>query len=229
MVRAFIDSNVIANWILVNGRVNELKKKIKIKEQMTKEINKLLNKYPKLKPSYKLLEIIRTNELKEYTFIVSDLVIAEIYNVICEEGKAKKLHSNGIPFRYWPKYIYKIKLNIYDEIEIIDEIIKFVEIFIGIEKPINKIKHLERLKKPKKTWSEESILYDFGIFSGAILKLRCETYDALLFAQAFSEKCKYFVTEDSNLRKQLKKHKGKTKVVSAQYFLRDILKIKEKT
>jgi hypothetical protein len=83
VVKAFIDSNVIANWIMIDGRyrdINKIKDESEKKEELTK-FKKEIKKYPYQKASYDFLEKIRENTFG-HLFFVSELVFNEVISVI---------------------------------------------------------------------------------------------------------------------------------------------------
>jgi len=192
LVRAFIDSNVIANWILVNARYREINK-IEDETESEKELKRFeekLKKYPYQKNSYDFLQHLSKNK-HNYVFFVSQLVLNEVFSVILEEYVAKKLIAEGIPIRFWSKdwKQYKEKTQLPNEysVDIVNGINNFIDTFLD-----------EPIIYAKEKYDRKSIV-EF------IIGFKCDTHDASICAIAIANKCKYLITEDSRLRDQLKK------------------------
>ncbi|MDG6219115.1 MAG: hypothetical protein QCI00_06715, partial [Candidatus Thermoplasmatota archaeon] len=97
---AFLDSNVIANWIIVSSA-------LKIKEPIEEKAKKnLLNELSTpIKKSFQLLEKIKNVKLSANIFFTSNIALSEVFSVIGDEWRAKTLYKKGIPMRYWGNMI----------------------------------------------------------------------------------------------------------------------------
>ena len=198
----FLDSNVLANWVIVSSAIE---KKTRISKD---EKKKLLNKLSTpVKSSYNLLEKIRNKNPMENTFFTSDIAICEIFSVIGDEYRAKVLHRDGIPIRYWSNMIYKVDLSRSYLRQINNEINNFYNLFVTDNKIIRKSD------------------FNFNEVGELVFLFKCNTHDALLIAESLKMGCKYFVTEDQRLRDRLKV-KGYTRIelFPSDRYLREVFK-----
>ena len=195
---AFIDSNIIANWILISERL-----KLK-KEEQDKKLLKEFHK--KIQNSYSLLEKIKDNEYRTCQFFTSQFALCEVYNVMGLEYKSRKLSEKRIPFRYWVKMMRDIKLKDKQFPEIDKSLIEFVNTFLNPNDL--KIGRAER-------YEQDSVGRLLWIYN-------CDTHDGVLVAQALNRNCNYFITEDDRLIKNMKNNKLGIKVYHCQTFLGEI-------
>lgn len=187
--RIFIDTNLIVNQIILSQI--ELQRKEKRKE--------LYKEYRKLISSKDLIEQISRNKNKNFEFYTSNLAIAEIFFVLRDEYRCRKMHKDGVPFRTW-KRIDKSKrfpLTKTDIKEIESEIRAFIYYFCeGKEFPVE-----SRIRIIK----EE---YDTDIISDLTLCSGIETHDAILICTALKKNCGYFCTSDFRIElEEIKKMK----------------------
>ena len=86
MVRVFLDSNVIADWILLERKEIEL----------TDEL--LEKRYRSMGYSYVLVNELLDRRIDAY---ISELCLAEVISVIYNEAVNRKLFLSGVPFSAW--------------------------------------------------------------------------------------------------------------------------------
>jgi len=205
VVKAFIDSNVIANWVLVNAKykeIHKIKKKIKKKKEL-KRFEEELEEYSYQKNAYNFLENLRKNNRKNI-FFVSALVFNEVFSVILEEYVTRTLISKGIPTRFWSKnwkiYKEKTELSNDDSNDIVHGINDFIHIFV------NK----DIIKQAEEKYDKQTIV-------NLIIGFKCDTHDASICAIAVSNKCGYLITDDSRLKERLKECEM-IKIISSEAF-----------
>lgn len=181
-MRIFLDANVIADWLLVAPEI------LKINEtDRDTKLEALWKTYSAPKVSFEILEALRLNNIKKKTkFFSSELAISEVGDVIFRELRSKSLAEKGIAFRYIPKMIKKTILTNGEINDILERVKVFRLTFLE-----DKILLHDKVRDPT------LILYILSLF-------RIETYDAYLISQAVDSKCKYFVTKDEDLRKDVK-------------------------
>jgi len=199
--RVFIDSNIIANWIIISEAIKLTKE--------TKDKIELNDFHKKIQNSYLLLEKIKENkyENESVQFFTSQFSLCEVYNVIGTEFKARKLFEKNIPFRYWTSMIKKIKLKNEQFPEINKSLDGFANTFLN---PNNlKMNEVDTYKKDN---------------VGRLLWIyNCNTHDGVLIAQAINKKCNYFITEDEELIKNMKNNHLGIKVYHCDTFIREKL------
>ncbi len=192
----FIDSNVIANWILILERL-KLKKEGEEDKKLLKEFHK------KIQNSYSLLEKIKENQCGTCQFFTSQFALCEVYNVIGMEYKSRKLSKKRVPFRYWIRMMRDIKLKDEQFPEINRSLIEFVNTFLNP----NDLK-MNRAER----YNQDNVGRLLWIYN-------CNTHDGVLIAQALYGNCNYFITEDNNLVKNMKNNKLGIKVCHCETFL----------
>jgi predicted nucleic acid-binding protein len=176
MVVAFLDSVIIADWILITKMLAE---NIKISEKTYKRYRKVID-------SYHLLEFIK-NKNKETIFFTSQLCVSEVMSVIVDEFKLKVLYEDAVPMKYW--YLQKNEIEMGGERikEISDAISQFLTVFVSS----NKIEMSVSLPDYS----------SFGNTFSAMVDNNLNTHDSILIAEAISNGCSYFVTRDTALIK----------------------------
>lgn len=194
---SFIDSNVIANWIIISEALKLEKEK--------KPKNVLKEFHKKIQNSYFLLEKIKDNLFENCVFFTSQFALCEVYNVIGTEFKSRNLAKKRIPYRYWPSMLRQIKLKDEHFPEIDKSLKDFVNIFLN--------------KEDYKIYRAE--LYSQDDVGHLLWICNCNTHDGLLIAQAKYYNCKYFITEDKNLVENMRKKKFGIKVCHCETFLRE--------
>lgn len=177
----FVDANVMANWIIVSSALKE--KGITLEDEKNKLLKKLSTP---IRSSYSLLEKIKNEDVMKNTFFTSDIAFSEIFSVIGDEYRAKVLHGDGVPMRYWSSMMYNVDLPEHYLIQINSEINDFYNVFL-IDKIVRKSN------------------FDLSAVGELVFLYKCNTHDALLIAESLKVNCKYFVTEDQRLRNNLKK------------------------
>ncbi|MCD6171296.1 MAG: hypothetical protein J7J36_02615 [Thermoplasmata archaeon] len=101
MEKIFLDSNVIANWILIKDSAK------KFKEFKDEKI--LRKRLENISYSYTLIEALMNTD--EYEVETSNLAIGEVYHVIYNEILSLKMYRLGIPLTLWSKMREKQKLT----------------------------------------------------------------------------------------------------------------------
>lgn len=179
----FIDSNVIADYILFKIALDVQKKtedeyiqQFKKKEYQ-KQHNRIIN-------SYKLIRDIIQGKIGIEVFI-SPLVLAEVTSVIMERQKISVLVDEGLHPSEWYKMKDSIKLSPPIQEEISNQMIIF----------------LSDIKRKKMKITDN---VDISWFLSLSVMNNFETYDSYLISQAMAEKCNFFVTNDKRLSKRKK-------------------------
>ena len=180
--RAFVDSNVLANWMLIDAAVQE------IGDSATELLKaKAGRKYP----SYVLLEKLRkTSGQSPIGFGTSRFAVAETIRVILDEYIKRRIDDKGIPYQYWEFVIKQEKLSDQDKEDLFKQVLRFFTIF---RKPSTKM--ILRFHEG----------HDLNDVHDLIVSTRLSATDAFLVSQAIHGGCTYFVTEDEPLRRLLKK------------------------
>ena len=212
MVKAFIDSNVIANWIMIDGRymdINKIEDENKKQAELTK-FKEEIKKYPYQKASYDFLEKFREDTFG-HLFFVSELVFNEVLSVILEEYVARKLISQKIPIRFWSKrwntYKKRTRLSNRDGRDIVDGKNHFTHTFLDTD----------LIKRAKEEYDEQTIV-------DLIITYKQDTHDSSIVAIAVANKCEYLITEDKRLRKELKDKKfERIKLIASDTFKLEFL------
>lgn len=188
-LRYFIDTNVMANWLAVSGRLKIIDKSKKTDEEKSDERKRIFSKYPKAIMCYKFMEYIKTVTDSAKHFFTSDLALCEIHSVIFELLIADKMLSDWIPPRYWGKVKEKYRKEITNEDvnELVDDFSRLKEYFFY----------------PDVFISQEQIQFCFEDIADLIWKNGCDTHDAILVATARKIGCSFFVTVDRPLSKNL--------------------------
>jgi hypothetical protein len=197
----FIDSNIIANWIIISEAM-------KLKKGTADKI-KLDDFHKKIQNSYILLEKIKENKYENETcqFFTSKFSLCEVYNVIGTEFKSRKLFEKNIPFRYWMSMLKKMKLKNEQFPEIDTSLKGFTSTFLN---PNDLKMH------PAESYKQDNVGRLLWIYN-------CNTHDGMLIAQAIDGNCNYFISEDEELIKNMKYNHFGIKVCHCETFLREKL------
>jgi len=166
----FLDSNVIANWILIADSAERLE------EFRDEEI--LKERFENISYSYTLVEALIATE--EYKVKTSNLAIGEVYHVIYNEILSQKMYRLGIPLTLWSKMREKHRLSESEKFLIKDSVSK----------------HLRKLKKSVELVKEE---VDDEIYPKLVLDYRLRTHDAILLTTAILNNCEWFITNDKEI------------------------------
>ncbi len=201
---AFLDTNVLANWIFLDASLKS--RGVKKKE--------LFQALPRYVPSYDLMEQVRTDKNLQGILTTSRLAYAEILSVLIDEYVDERMHDQGILAKYFTQERHSVKLTPSDVGDILKQLQHFTTEFIIPSRFIQFVED-EYENRPLVT---------------LMTILRVETYDAILIATAEFQKCSYFITEDSRLRDTLKRA-GYPHIaaVSAQDYLSRINRKKPRT
>jgi predicted nucleic acid-binding protein len=204
MVKVFLDANIIADWLLITSNIEET-----VEQKRTNKIKELWKSYTSPKSSFEIIESLRMNKIKNFKFYSSDLALSEVSNVFYKEVFSMKLVKKGIAYRYLPKMIRNSTLS---EGEINE-----------ITKKISNLRK-ELIEEPNRKIKLYNLLRDPTLPTLFITSFKIDVYDAFLISQAFECKCKYFITKDNDLIREIKT-RG-LDVVSPENFQNDIAKIK---
>ena len=204
--KAFVDSSVLANWILLDGAISELRAK------GDEEVANLRKLAERRFPSYDLLEKIRSSaRLLPVRFGTSLFAIGEITKVVLDEYILKKLYESRLPFRYWDTFRNRQQLTDDEIDQLWGQISRFLFSFLPLP---------SRRNQPL-SWFDG---YHAASVMSLIGAVRVSTTDAFLVGNALANHCKYFVTEDEPLRKLLKAELSEEiKGVASQTVLTQLL------
>lgn len=203
-IDVFIDSNVLADWMLLDGAVQEAK-------QNPKRLQEIREKAGRKWASYQLLEELRRignppSFTSLFKFGTSAFAIAETSHVILKEYVANRLEKKGIPPEKWESLSKQRHFSDEDRRNLISQLELLQEVFF---KPYNRI-----LYQMDET--------DFLVASDLVTTFRLSTTDAFLVSQATKRGCNYFLTEDKPLRHLLPKFRSGMiwmRMISAQEML----------
>jgi predicted nucleic acid-binding protein len=149
------------------------------------------------------LEKIREANRSYKKFLMCDFSSPEIFNVLFKEYVNKKLNSLPYRFRLKEGVISRTKFTSKERNEILDEIINFFKIFF---------------EEKKMLFVELSLGKEIDILFDLIFIDRCHVTDAVLVSTAIDNSCEYFITQDTDIIRKLKKKK-EIKAISANEFL----------
>lgn len=181
MVKFFIDSNILANFIILNSIIK------------TKKINVMSTKYSRFKESYNLVKkilLIKNNKF----FFNSILSRTELYCAVLDEYKIRKLFLEGVPLSTWQR----MKNDIFISKEEINDIKKAVSTFIE--------ENLSQEGSDREKGAIESLLdpYDFNHIADLVFNNGLRTHDAILISTAVNNGLNFFVTSDSSIKNKIK-------------------------
>lgn len=201
----FLDANVLANAILAENRVTEIRQEAlaarKPREQIIKQEQRELKSYRPAQSAYALTQLLRGPHDPELHAITSDLALLEVTQVLVEEYKAKKLWKQHVPFRYWHSSQKEIELT-QDDLE---------DIQIGIFKFSSRTRHVITRENAYELKTAETLVSRYG----------CDARDSILVATAIQSLCPIFVTEDERLKRKLRKF-NKIGVVKTQALVNQL-------
>jgi predicted nucleic acid-binding protein len=184
-IKVFLDTNLLVDYLILSNIKGRRKKELK----------------ERYKNSFDLVKRIIKNKNKRFCFITSSLSRAEIYRCLLNEYLCDLMYKKGIPVNCWEHEKWKEKLD-EDSIKIIMETIEsFTDKYICSE--IGELKSKKIL----------SVLdtYNPKVFTDLIMRFKQKTHDSIIISTAIENKCKYLVTRDNRLRKELKE-KGYKKI-----------------
>lgn len=170
MEKIFLDSNVIANWILIKDSAK------KFKEFKDEKI--LRKRLENISYSYTLIEALINAD--EYEVETSNLAIGEVYHVIYNEILSLKMYRLGIPLTLWSKMREKQRLT---------ETEKFL-----MKESITK--YLKELKRKIKVVDDK---IDYEVYPKLVLEYKLRTHDAILLTTAILNGCAWFITNDKEI------------------------------
>jgi len=98
MVKFFIDSNILAHFIILDSIVK------------TKKINMMSAKYSRFKDAYNLVKKILSIKNNNY-FFNSLLSRTELYCAVLDEYKIRKLFLEGVPLGTWQRMKNEIDIS----------------------------------------------------------------------------------------------------------------------
>jgi predicted nucleic acid-binding protein len=203
----FIDSNVLANWMILDGAVQKAK-------ENPKRLHEIQERAGRKWPSYQLLEELRRignrpSFTSLFKFGTSAFAMAETSHVILKEYVASRLQRKGIPPAQWESLSKQRHFSDEDRRDLISQLKRLQEVFF---KPHSRI-----LYQMDET--------DFLVASDLVTLFRLSTTDAFLVSQAAKRECDYFLTEDKPLRHLLPKYRRGMiwmRMISAQEMLAQI-------
>ncbi|MFA5108546.1 MAG: hypothetical protein WC492_03380 [Candidatus Micrarchaeia archaeon] len=196
MVSAFLDTNIILNWLSV-ARLTD-KQRMKYKRDIA-------NKYV----SYEMIEKIISEKGERGKFYASRVSLAEMIKLISEKLCWNRMYKDGIPSHEFFYYYRKMKITRKEVGEMIDGAAVFDSL---IE---DGILRTDELKKDGKMSESLLMVYLIG-------ELKIEIHDAILICEAVHSKCQYFITGDGRLLDNKVKIK-EIEIMQPQKFL-EILK-----
>jgi predicted nucleic acid-binding protein len=169
-MKLFLDSNIIADWILVKNRVSK-----KVKDDL------LSQGYHYMCHSYKLIEELIDSEVATVT---SQLAISEVFSVLYDDAINMKLYMKAIPAAVWMWITFRNRERLNEE--------ESLELHEGI------LKRFDDLFSDTKVELIEDE-FNLEIYSYLVLRLGMKTHDAILLTTAILNEVSYFVTRDDRL------------------------------
>ncbi|ATZ61820.2 MAG: hypothetical protein BME93_05125 [Methanosarcinales archaeon Met12] len=169
MNSVFLDSNVVANWILIKDSTNkfeELKKDEILKERLSN-----------ISYSHILVEALLGTD--EYYSKVSNLALAEVFYVLYTEISSLRMYRLGIPMTLWPKLRKKYASE--EDLYLIKEIVS---------------KYIKELKNKIGIVNDE---IDEEVYPKLVLDYRLRTHDAVLLTTSILNKCSWYITNDKEI------------------------------
>ncbi len=179
-MKYFLDSNVIADWVLISDKIE--------KNENFEFNDKILEKrFKVMSYSYTLIEILFNQETNDKV-LVSNFALAETYDVIYNELLCEKLFEKAIPYTLWQKR-HTIERPSESKINIFR-----TQIF----------KHIGKLKKKSIIVKDE---IDDKIFPFFYHQSDIGKYDSLLLSTAIINHSDYFLSRDTKIIDFRKKRK----------------------
>lgn len=185
VVRFFLDTNVIVQYIIFNQLLNR-----------KESIEKGTPSYQRYEMAHKLVAKIIEFKSDDVLFFISLLIRAEFYYALLEEYKCREMYKGGIPLSSWHINKGKIKLKNEHKGDINTAISKF------------ELKNIADAsdKEKKKIWSSWDI-YNYPLISALAYGYDIKSHDSILISTAIFNQCDYFITLDQRLRDKFKEHK----------------------
>lgn len=202
IIKVFIDSNIIINYIFVNSELKNING-----EESAQLLSELLYINPKVYFSYKTIEKLKMlGGIEGYEFFISSWAVSEIQKSVLEDYAVKELKNLLIPISFWEKEKYKIikGINWGEIIAATENFEEFMEIYIvgGI---ISIGDEFDYSELPK------------FIIAGNHLS------DSFLLSQAEKSGCLYFLTADGRIPTILKNCETNLLGVNPKYFFKDVV------
>jgi predicted nucleic acid-binding protein len=169
-MKLFLDSNIIADWILVKNKVSK-----KVKDDL------LSQRYHYMSHSYKLIEELIASEVATVT---SQLAISEVFSVLSDDAINMKLYMKAIPTAVWMWITFRNRERLSEE--------ESLELHEGILRKIDDL-----FSDTKVDLIEDE--FNLEIYSYLVLRLGMKTHDAILLTTAILNEVNYFVTRDDRL------------------------------
>ena len=187
----FIDTNVIAHWIMSEGGVLNL---LVEKYNLNKEFKDIYKE--RYSDSVTLIEkILDFSERDDLEFLFTNLCLKELFSAIRDELRSIVLFKKGVPISRWrdPRINPEFKKEDYNDVyEILLE--SFDGLFQnGMIQPIPDIQPEDE----KEYWNVYSSLL--------FLVKESQTQDVIILTTAIFNKGDYFITKDEKLIRSTKK------------------------
>lgn len=195
----FIDTQLIVHFIILSHLKGRKKERLK----------------ERYKNSFDFIKEVISNKKENLKFLTCSLSQSEIYFGLLDEYRCEKLYDCCVPLSSWRNEKWRTNLT-EDEIdEITNHILNFSYKYI-----------YSKGDKPKKILSVIDI-HDPEIIPELVFRHNVRTHDAIIVSTAISEKCKYIVTRDNNLKKCLKDYK-RIKLISPEEAIKKMKPSKTK-
>lgn len=193
---AFLDANVIADWILIKNFTNVKT----LRNVDRRRVKKTLS-------SFKLIQNILEKYHSYVHFGTSALALREAIYVVYENYKLMKLYEEGVPFKYWNYFVHEITLTENEAFKIREIVLKEID---------------QLFEEDKIKLYDDSL--DLNVFPYLILQLGMRTHDAILVSTAIINNFYYYITRDERLclkNKQLT-NKFNFKIIAPTKYLKII-------
>jgi len=187
----FIDTNIIANWVLAEGGVLSL---LVDKYELDREFEEIYRK--RYSDSVDLVELILENALNGHKeFLISNLSLQELFSAIRDELRSIVLFKKGYPISRWKDPRINPDFNEEEYHDVYKKVLESFDIlFQGSSiQPIRDIQSFDE----KEYWD---------VFSSILFLVKeSQTQDVILLTTSIFNKADYFVTKDERLIKSTKK------------------------
>ena len=195
---AFIDSCVIANWIILNEKIKENDSK---KEEILKEKRE---HNATLYNSYEFVSAVKNKEFSDWVFYISELSWVEITHTLFKKLVERLMFLRELPLHQYESCVRDIKIDQADIKKLIDATTNFPNEFP---------KNLLKIKYPVC-----GILPLLGDANSLILLSRCKTQDAFLLSEAKNLSCTHFITVERRLPEDKIKENKEIIVINPRTF-----------
>jgi hypothetical protein len=194
--RWYIDTNVIAHWVLGHGGVLQLLcRKFSLPNQF---FDIYTSRY---EPSLSFINAVidKKNQGIHDDFFVSHLAINELFSAIRDEMRSILLFNKGCPISMWRNPRYDPIIGAIDYQAVYKQTLKaFIPLFEDSNRQGSAIQLMVEQ-------SPESPNY-WDVYSSILFLVKeAKTHDATLLTSAILDKADYFVTLDKSLIKNAKK------------------------